>query len=76
MSNLPSVSGKDVVKALEKLGFYLDRVSGSHHVMKKANPGRTAPVPVHGNADLPKGTLRNILKQAGITKDQLINALK
>jgi predicted RNA binding protein YcfA (HicA-like mRNA interferase family) len=59
-----SVSGKDVVKRLEQQGWRLDRVRGSHHVLKK--DGKSCPVPVHGNKDLPTGTLKNIERITGV----------
>jgi predicted RNA binding protein YcfA (HicA-like mRNA interferase family) len=58
------MSGKELVKRMEKAGWVLDRVSSSHHIMKKGNG--TISVPVHGNRDLPTGTLYKILKEAGL----------
>jgi predicted RNA binding protein YcfA (HicA-like mRNA interferase family) len=57
---LPAVSGAKLVKALERAGFTVIRISGSHHVMRHPD-GRTVVVPVHAGRDMPKGTLRNIL---------------
>ena len=70
MTPLPSVSGVRVVRALERLGFRVARVSGSHHVMRHPD-GRGTTVPVHGNRDVAKGTLRGILHDVGLTIDQL-----
>jgi len=58
------VSGKDMVKALEKEGFVVQRQAGSHVTLKGPN-GESVQVPVHGNQDLAKGTLNSVLKQAG-----------
>ncbi len=58
------VSGKELVKLLKKNGWELDRISGSHHIMKKGD--LTVSVPVHSNRDLPPGTLNAIKKQTGI----------
>jgi predicted RNA binding protein YcfA (HicA-like mRNA interferase family) len=58
------MSGKQVVKILKKQGWILDRINGSHHVMKKDS--KSAPVPVHGNHDLPIGTLKSIEKLTGV----------
>ena len=55
--------GKDAIKRLEKEGWRLDRVKGSHHIMMRDN--KTIPVPVHGNKDLSKGSLHKIAKLAG-----------
>ena len=54
---------RDLVKALKEDGWYIDRVRGSHHVMKKGN--KTEVVPVHGK-DVPKGLLQKILKRTGL----------
>lgn len=67
---MPALPGAKVVKALERAGFAVVRVSGSHHVMKHPD-GRTIPVPVHAGRDMPKGTLRNILAIVGMTEDDL-----
>jgi predicted RNA binding protein YcfA (HicA-like mRNA interferase family) len=48
------LSGKDIVKALGKVGWELERVTGGHHVMRYAD-GRHVSVPVHGARQLPSG---------------------
>jgi predicted RNA binding protein YcfA (HicA-like mRNA interferase family) len=68
VSQMPVLPGAKVVKALERAGFAVVRVSGSHHVMKHPD-GRAVPVPVHAGRDMPKGTLRNILAIVGLTED-------
>ena len=55
-------SGKDFIKILEKLGFVVIRINGSHHRMKHSD-GRITTIPVHKNDDLPKGLLRKIIKE-------------
>jgi predicted RNA binding protein YcfA (HicA-like mRNA interferase family) len=59
------MSGKELVRLLEQDGWAVGRIKGSHHIMVK--PGRRAvPVPVHGNRDLPPGTVQRILREAGL----------
>jgi predicted RNA binding protein YcfA (HicA-like mRNA interferase family) len=70
---IPVVRGAQVVKALERAGFEVVRISGSHHVMKHPD-GRTVPVPVH-KRDIAKGTLRNILAIIGMTTEELRDLL-
>ena len=67
---LPAVSGAKLVKALERAGFTVIRISGSHHVMRHPD-GRTVVVPVHAGRDMPKGTLRNILAIIGMSAEEL-----
>jgi predicted RNA binding protein YcfA (HicA-like mRNA interferase family) len=76
MGRLPIVSGKDVVRALRSAGFAVDRIVGSHHVMTvPGDPTRTVTVPVHANRDLKPGTLRAIIRQAGMTVEEFAEFL-
>ena len=69
MGELPVVSGRDVVKALAALGYEVDRQRGSHIVLRQsAAPHRRAVVPDH--REVAKGTLRSILREAGLTVDE------
>lgn len=67
MPKLPVLSGHDVVKALERLGFEQKRQRGSHVVMRRGSDGCV--VPLH--KDVKTGTLAGILRQAGVTLDEL-----
>ena len=71
MLKLPRLSGKKLVKVLEKNGFLLDHTSGSHFVFRNQPTGRRVNVPVH-NEELPPGTLLSILKQAGLNREDLV----
>ena len=62
MDVLPLLSGKDLIKTLERAGFAVVRVNGSHHRMKHED-GRVTTVPVHKSKDLPKGLLRKIIRE-------------
>jgi len=53
MPPLPSVSGSRIVRALERHGFKVARIAGSHHIMRHPD-GRGTTVPVHGNRDVAK----------------------
>ncbi|MFI3171402.1 MAG: type II toxin-antitoxin system HicA family toxin [Eubacteriales bacterium] len=57
------MKGKELVKLLKKDGWELDRINGSHHVMKK--DGRTEIIPVH-NKDIPIGLANAIMKRTGL----------
>ena len=68
---LPVANGRQVLAALRRAGFVVDRVVGSHHVMRHASdPLRAVTVPVHAGRDLKSGTLRGIVRQAGLTVDE------
>lgn len=66
MPPVPSLRGEQVVRALERGGFKVARVTGSHHIMRHAD-GRGTTVPVHPGRDVAKGTLRGILSDVGMT---------
>jgi len=70
MSNLPSLTPKDIVRILKQKGFILDRSRGSHQIWLHPVSRKRAVVPMH-NKDIPAGTLYAILKQAGIEKNEL-----
>jgi predicted RNA binding protein YcfA (HicA-like mRNA interferase family) len=59
MAPVPSVRGERIVRALERAGFEVARIHGSHHVMRHPD-GRGTTVPVHQGRDVSKGTLRGI----------------
>ncbi len=73
MTKLPRISGRDCVSALLKLGFREKRQHGSHIVLRRENPFAQVVVPDHSELDT--GTLRAILRQAGITTEQLLDVL-
>ena len=74
MPKLPSLTPQEIIKVLEKKGFVLDRTKGSHHIYYHPETKRRVVVPLH-KRDLPKGTLLEILKQAGINKEEFKNLL-
>lgn len=68
---MKSVSGKEFARVLERNGWTLLRVKGSHHIYgKPGNPARLS-VPIHGNTPLKTGLLRHLLKLAELTEDDL-----
>ncbi|MGH4012491.1 MAG: type II toxin-antitoxin system HicA family toxin [Pseudonocardiaceae bacterium] len=64
-----------MVRALQNAGFELTYVRGSHHYFRLPGTAGLVVVPVHGNRDLPTGTLRAILRQADLTPDDLATLL-
>jgi len=70
VSKLPSVSGRDCLKALEKAGFRLRRQEGSDIILRRDDPFAQVVVPDHRELD--RGTLRAILRGAGVSVDEFI----
>lgn len=74
MSALPVVEGREVVNALRKVGYELDRQRGSHMILRQnAPPHRRLTIPDH--KEVAKGTLRMIIRQAGLTVEEFRNLL-
>jgi predicted RNA binding protein YcfA (HicA-like mRNA interferase family) len=61
---MKAISGKELCRLLERNGWYLVRVHGSHHLYHKLGDPVLISVPVHGNKPLKKGTLNAILQKA------------
>ncbi len=72
MQKLPRLSGKEIIKALSRAGFSVARQKGSHVILvKQNNEGKKAlVVPNHKEVD--KGTLLEIIRQAGLTKEEFL----
>jgi predicted RNA binding protein YcfA (HicA-like mRNA interferase family) len=75
MPRLPSISGGHLVRALKRAGFEEVRQRGSHVALRKRTPERTYKVIVPLHSSLARGTLFDILKQAGLTPDDLRSLL-
>jgi len=69
------VSGREVMKALRKIGYEIDHQKGSHMILRNINPPyRRLTVPDH--KEIAKGTLRAIIRQAGLTVEKFIELLE
>ena len=74
MSDLPRISGREVVKALKKIGYEKDRQRGSHIILRQTDsPHRRVTVPDH--KEIAKGTLRAIIREVGLTVDEFKDLL-
>jgi predicted RNA binding protein YcfA (HicA-like mRNA interferase family) len=75
MTGLPVVTPRQLIRALERAGFSMHHIRGSHHYLRHpTKPGVLVTVPFHGR-DLKRGTLRSILRQAGISVAELVDLL-
>lgn len=74
MAKLPSLSGRQVVKVFKSLGWTMIRQTGSHMILTKDAHPATLSVPDH--KEVAKGTLRSLIRSAGITVDEFLAALK
>jgi len=64
-----AISGKELAKILERHGWTLKRVQGSHHIYGKEGSIVRLSVPIHGNRPLKTGLLKHLLKMAGLPED-------
>ena len=71
MPKLPRVSGAEMVRALGRLGFTVARQRGSHIVLRRGSSGCVVP----NHRELKTGTLAGVLKQAGVSIEDFMNAL-
>jgi predicted RNA binding protein YcfA (HicA-like mRNA interferase family) len=71
MPKLPRVSGAEVVRALQHMGFAVARQRGSHIVLRRGSSGCVVP----NHRELKTGTLAGLLKQAGVSVEDFLNAL-
>ena len=75
MPKLPVISGKDLVKAFAKAGYEIDHQTGSHIILRHENPPhRRLTIPNH--REISKGTLRAIIRQAGLSRDEFFDLVK
>jgi len=70
MSKLPRISGRECIKAMEKAGFQFKRQEGSHIILRRNDPFAQLIVPDHKELD--RGTLRAIIRQAGMSVDEFV----
>jgi predicted RNA binding protein YcfA (HicA-like mRNA interferase family) len=76
MTDLPSVTAARLIRALQRAGFFVHHATGVHYVLKHPDrPTARIVVPYHGSADIKRGVLRSILRQAGLTADDLHDLL-
>jgi predicted RNA binding protein YcfA (HicA-like mRNA interferase family) len=73
MTKLPVISGRQRVKTLEKHGFHVKRQEGSQIILRRDKPFSQVVVPDHKELD--RGTLRSIIRQAGLSTDEFIRSI-
>lgn len=74
MAKLPNITGSELITALQKIGFEIVRQKGSH-IRLKHEDNRVVTIPIHARKTIGKGLLLKILRDADLTKDELISLL-
>jgi predicted RNA binding protein YcfA (HicA-like mRNA interferase family) len=75
VTKLPRLTGRELIAALEKAGFSVVRVRGSHHMLRHAD-GRTTTVPAHGGEIIGVGLLSRILRDCQLTREERVKPRK
>ncbi|HVA00259.1 MAG TPA: type II toxin-antitoxin system HicA family toxin [Terriglobia bacterium] len=68
---MKSLAGKDLARVVERHGWQLLRIHGSHHIYGKPGNVVRLSIPIHGNKPLKTGLLRHLLKMAGLEESDL-----
>jgi len=77
MTRLPVLTASDVIRVLKKAGFVFDRqAKGSHEIWYNPVTKRRTTIPNHPGSDIKKGTLKAILKEAGLSDDEFLELIK
>ncbi len=76
MSRLPRLTAAEAIHVVEKRGFVFSRSRGSHRIYRDPATGKRVTIPFHSKEMIPPGTLLNILREAGIGRDELDELLK
>jgi predicted RNA binding protein YcfA (HicA-like mRNA interferase family) len=74
MARLPRLTGKEVIAALQRVGFEVARVKGSHHFLRHSD-GRVTVVPVHAGEIIGPGLLAKILRDCDLTRQKFLEHL-
>ena len=74
-NKVPRIKGEEAVKAFAKAGFYLDRIRGSHHILKHPHKTARLSIPVHAGQTVGIGLLSSQIGIAGLTIEEFIGYL-
>ncbi|MCG6536817.1 MAG: type II toxin-antitoxin system HicA family toxin [Syntrophales bacterium LBB04] len=72
MTRLGSYAGQEVVKAFQKAGWEISRRRSSHVILEKEGQEATLSIPVHKGKNIKRGTLRDLIRDAGMSVDQFL----
>ena len=72
---LPRIPSKEVIRALKRAGFAEWRQRDSHLHLKRLSDNTRVTIPVHRGRTIPPGTLRGIIRDAGLTVEEFVNLL-
>lgn len=72
MTRMPTLKPKEVIAILEKAGYHIDHITGSHYIMRHPDRAQRIPVPYHAK-DIKRGVLHSIIKQSGMSQQEFLS---
>jgi predicted RNA binding protein YcfA (HicA-like mRNA interferase family) len=75
MSKIRRISGAEAVRAFARAGFVVDRVKGSHHILKKKGHRYVLSIPVHAGKNLGTGLVNALIEASGLSVDEFAKLL-
>lgn len=75
MGKVPRITGKEAIRAFGRAGFTLDRIKGSHHILKRTGHPVRLSIPVHGGRTVGPGLLSSQIAAAGLTVEEFLELL-
>jgi len=73
VNRLPTLKPNEVVRILERAGFYIDRTTGSHYIRRHPDGRGPIPVPFHRGPDVKRAVLRSIIRESALTGDEFLS---
>ena len=74
MASVPLISSREAIKAFEKIGYEINHQTGSHIILRRREPPQLH-LSVSNRRELPRGTLRRLIRDAGLTVEEFIKLL-
>ena len=72
MTRMPALKPKEVIAILEKAGYHIDHITGSHYIMRHLERAQRIVVPYHAK-DIKRGVLYSIIKQSGMSQREFLS---
>jgi len=76
MPKLPGLTAREIVKVVEKLGYYKDRQKGNHATFRHRETGHSVTIPIHKGKTLDKGLLHGIIHDLDLTDEEFLKLLR
>lgn len=75
MPEIPRITGEEAIAAFQAAGFFLDRIKGSHHILKRDGHIYLLSIPVHAGKTIGKGLLGRLIRDSGLSDEEFLGHL-